>query len=154
MQAEGDSMQGLGGCARERCNRESGEHNWMLMLALIALLPVFPALPGFLVARFLAKSEKIQQMEDRHLWIAAVGLAAVGVAFYVLVGLGVVANVFLSFVLLLPLIASGLPAGVLYERLTEKRWAAILPLCTASVIAVVVFVLSVAFFYASGPGAP
>lgn len=132
-------------------SNESGEHNWVLILALIAFLPVFPALPGFLVVRFFAKHEKIEQIEDKQLWIGAIGLAAVGVTLYLLVALGVVANIILSFVLLLPLIASGLPAGVLYERLAEKRWAAILPLCAASVIAVVVFVLSTAFSYASGP---
>jgi len=151
MQAERYSMQGLGGSVKGRCNSESGEHNWVLMLALIAFLPVFPALPGFLVARFFVRHEKIEQIEDKQLWIAAVGLAAVGVALYLLVALGVIANIVLSFVLLLPLVASGLPAGVLYERLVKKRWTAVLPLCTASVIAVLVFALSMAFFYASGP---
>jgi len=115
---------------------------------MIVLLPVFPALPGFLVVRFFAKNERIEQIEDRQLWIAAIGLAGIGVALYMLIALGVVANVVLSFALLLPLIASGLPAGVLYERLSEKRWAAIVPLCCVSAIAVLVFVLSVAFFYA------
>ena len=130
---------------------ECGEHNWALILAMVVLLPVFPALPGFLVARFFLRHEKIEQLEDKQLWVAAVGLAAIGVTFYLLVALGMIANIILSFVLLLPLIASGLPAGLLYERLVEKRWTAVLPLCTASVIAVVVFVLSTAFFYASGP---
>jgi hypothetical protein len=127
---------------------ESGEHNWVLILAMIVFLPVFPALPGFLVIRFFAKHERIEQIEDKPLWIGAIGLAGIGVALYLLIALGVVANVVLSFVLLLPLVASGLPAGVLDERLTEKRWAAVLPLCSASAIAVIVFVASVAFFYA------
>ncbi len=136
---------------RRKRNSQSGAHNWLLMLALLAFLPVFPALPGFLVVRLFAKHEKVQQIEDKQLWSAAIALAGVGVVLYLLVALGVVTNVFLASALLLPLIASGLPAGLLYERLTEKRWAAILPLCAASVIAVAVFVLGVAFLYASGP---
>jgi hypothetical protein len=139
---------------RRKWNSQSGEHNWVLILALIALLPVFPALPGFLIVRFLARHERAKQIEDKQLWIAVIALAGVGVTLYLLVALGVIANVFLSFILLLPLVASGLPAGVLYERLADRRWAAILPLCIASVIAVIVFVLSVAFFYAPGPEAP
>ena len=98
-----------------------------ILFALLLLLPAFQAVPAFVTGILLARNRVFQRIPEALLWTLTVLTACCNWLIYgpTFVGLFVrPGNLRLSEIA--PLVASGLPAGLLWAKEKPTRWLAIL----------------------------
>lgn len=147
---------------RERKSRFSSLE-WDIKLAVILLVPAFPAMPAFVVGKNLAISHPgLKRLGRLPLWLITC-LLSLGWLFTLVLAAGgrhtppwlqhlwdilppflknmlaaarpgPQGSLLLLLFIIMPFVLSGLPAGILFEKRTRHKWLAVLPLTLTGLV--------------------